>query len=541
MRADETAPPGPAHPAGPPVPGDTAPGTPSPAAAELARRGWARPPRLGPTFWGWAAPLLVTALGAFLRFDRLSVPKAVVFDETYYVGDAWAILQHGVEINHVKNANALLAHGSTHILAGTTPELVAHPPLGKMMIAVGEWLFGLTPFGWRFSVALIGSLSILILARVVRRMTKSTLLGCVAGLLMALDGLELVLSRTAILDIFVMFWVLSAFALLLIDRDRGRDRLAAAAAASGDQYSADPRGPTLGIRWLRVAAGLCLGAAVASKWNGVWYILAFGGLVLAWDLGARRAAGFPLRLAGVLRSDAKWLPVSFGLVPAVVYVASWSGWFLTPYGFDRNGAYFNGGHPTGTVLAWLQYNKWMLQFGLGLSSGQTYKSNPLGWLVLARPISFYSECLPVKACGTGTEQEVLAIGTPAIWWAAVGAVLFCLVWWLMRRDWRAGAALLAVAAGYLPWIWFYLHDQRTEFYYYAIAFEPFLIILITLCLGLIIGPARAAPGRRALGALLAGGYLIVVLANFAYLYPILAARVIPYSAWLSRMWFRSWI
>ena len=208
------------------VPGD---------AGDLAARQRARrtmvPPMPGSAFWGWAGPLLVTALGAFLRFNRLSVPKAVVFDETYYVGDAWAILQHGVEINHVKNANALLAAGSTHILQGTQGELVAHPPLGKMMIAVGEWLFGLTPFGWRFSVALIGSLSILLLARIVRRMTSSTLLGCIAGLLMALDGLELVLSRTAILDIFVMFWVLAAFGLLVIDRDWGRARLAAAAAA----------------------------------------------------------------------------------------------------------------------------------------------------------------------------------------------------------------------------------------------------------------------------------------------------------------------
>jgi len=479
-------------------------------------------------FWGWAGPLLVTALGAFLRFNRLSVPKAVVFDETYYVGDAWAILQHGVEINHVKNANALLAAGSTHILAGTQGELVAHPPLGKMMIAVGEWLFGLTPFGWRFSVALVGSLSILMLARIVRRMTGSTLLGCIAGLLMALDGLELVLSRTAILDIFVMFWVLAAFGLLVIDRDRGRARLAAAADALGQPGSGepDPRGPRLGIRWLRVAAGLCLGASVACKWNGVWYILAFGALVLAWDLGAR----LPARLAGVLRSDAKWLPVSFVAVPAAVYIASWTGWFATPYGYDRNGAAFSPTHhATSTIVAWLQYNKWMLQFGLGLSSGQTYKSNPLGWLVLARPISFYSVCS--KPCGSGTEQEVLAIGTPAIWWAAAAATLVCLAWWLMRRDWRAGAVLLGIAAGWLPWIWFYLHDQRTEFYYYAVTFEPFLIIAVTLCLGLIIGPAAAGTARRATGAAAAG----------AYLYPILAAKVIPYSAWLSRMWFKSWI
>ena len=103
----------------------------------------------GGVLWGWAGPLLVTVFGAFLRFDRLSVPHAVTFDETYYVPDAYGILRHGVEISHVSNVNALLARGSTQILTGTQAEYVAHPPLGKIMIAVGEWLFGLTPFGWR--------------------------------------------------------------------------------------------------------------------------------------------------------------------------------------------------------------------------------------------------------------------------------------------------------------------------------------------------------------------------------------------------------
>src|SRR5215467_10543765 len=163
--------------------------------------------------------------GGFLRFYRLGVPRAVVFDETYYVPDAWSILKHGVEFNHPKNVNALLVSGNTHIL--TSPaEYVAHPPLGKIMIALGEWLFGLTPFGWRFSVALVGTISILMTARITRRMTRSTLLGCVAGLLMALDGLELVLSRTAILDGLVMFWVLAAFGMLVLDRDASRAKLA---------------------------------------------------------------------------------------------------------------------------------------------------------------------------------------------------------------------------------------------------------------------------------------------------------------------------
>src|SRR5215469_12479184 len=188
------------------------------------------PPMPLPTVWSWLGPLLVTLLGGLLRFYRLGVPHSVVFDETYYVPDAYGILKHGVEISAVdsaKNRNLvdhLLAHGGTHILANTG-EYVVHPPLGKVMIAVGEWLFGLTPFGWRFAVALVGTLAIFMIARIVRRMTRSTLLGCVAGLLLSLDGLELVLSRTAILDIFVMFWVLAAFGMLVLDRDASRAKL----------------------------------------------------------------------------------------------------------------------------------------------------------------------------------------------------------------------------------------------------------------------------------------------------------------------------
>ena len=179
------------------------------------------PPMPGSRFWGWVGPLLVTVFGTFLRFNRLSVPHAVIFDETYYVPDAWGILRFGVEHNYIASRNALIARGDGRIFA-PGGEFVVHPPFGKILIAGGEWAFGLNPFGWRFAVAVAGSLAILIVARMARRMTRSTLLGCVAGLLLALDGLEFVMSRTALLDIFVMLWVLAAFAALVIDRDRTR-------------------------------------------------------------------------------------------------------------------------------------------------------------------------------------------------------------------------------------------------------------------------------------------------------------------------------
>jgi dolichyl-phosphate-mannose--protein O-mannosyl transferase len=511
---------------------------------------------LGSAFWGWAGPVLVMIFGGILRFYRLSQPNAVVFDETYYVPDANSILRHGVELNHVKNVNQLLIQGNPNIFQFTnghlTGEVVAHPPLGKIMMAIGQWTFGLTPFGWRVSAAVVGTVAILMLARIVRRMTRSTLLGCVAGLLLALDGLELVLSRTAILDIFLMFWVLAAFGLLVIDRDRAVTRMTAAGAATAP---GDATGPGLGIRWYRVSAGLCLGAACATKWNGLWFLIAFAGLALAWDLGARRAAGFRNWQLGGLRHDAKWLPFWFLAAPVVVYVATWSGWFATGDGYDRTWAAQNGNHtPVWSAIdSWYQYNHWMLQFGLGLSSFQSYKSNPVGWMVLARPISFYWCSTPKCGVPTGQASEVLAIGTPAIWWGGTLALAFCLFWWLSgligdlvfhrtpRRDWRVAAALLGVAAGWLPWVWYAWHDNRTEFYYYAVAFEPFMIIAITLCLGLIIGPTLASPGRRAFGAIGAGAYLLLVLWNLAFIYPVLTAEIIPYGAWHARMWFTRWI
>ena len=261
---------------------------------------------------------------------------------------------------------------------------------------------------------------------------------------MSLDGLELVLSRTAILDIFVMFWVLAAFGMLVLDRDASRAKLVELTTAPGADLS--DGGPKLGIRWRRVLAGLFLGCACASKWNGIWFIFAFAAMSIAWDLGARRALGYGDRLRGVLRSDVKWLPVTFGIVPLAAYTAAWSGWFASSLGYDRNWAAFNGNHTPiwSTLDSWYQYQKAMLGFGLGLTSHAGYTSSPWSWLLVARPVSMFYNT--PDTCGSAhCSQEVLAIGTPAIWWASIPALLFCLFWWISRRDWRAGAVLLAVA------------------------------------------------------------------------------------------------
>jgi dolichyl-phosphate-mannose-protein mannosyltransferase len=506
--------------------------------------------------WGWIGPLLVTAFAAFFRFYRLSVPNAIIFDETYYAKDAWSILKHGVEWNWItvpSNANyvnnqIVAGHYSASLFQSCTGtncgEYVVQPEVGKLLIAVGEWLFGLTSLGWRFAPAIFGTLAVLVMCRVARRMTRSTLLGCTAGLLLALDGLEFVLSRTGILDIFLMFFVLAAFGALVVDRDVSRGRLAQAVVLG--RY--DDAGPGLGIRKWRVLAGVMLGLAGGTKQDALWYVFAFVGLCVAWDIGARRTVGLRSYVRGGLVRDGKWLLLTLGLIPLFTYVLTWMNWLVTNTGFDRD--YAQGTGFNIPVLAPLyslfEYHLQIFQFMDGLSTRHPYESQPWDWFFITRPVAFfwntYSDAAGLHLAKSGTVgpyvQEVLAIGNPAIWWVSVPAMAFCLGWWLIRRDWRAGAALLGVAAGWATWLPFV---SRTKFYYYALEFEPFLIICIVLCLGLIIGPATARLTRRAIGAALAGVYVLAVLVLFWYFYPILAGEIIPYSDWLSHMWYYGWI
>jgi hypothetical protein len=167
-----------------------------------------------PTEWlAWLGPVLVAALAAAIRLWHLGRPRDVVFDETYYAKDAWSLLQFGYEGTWPdrKIADPQILADPQVIPLSDTGAFVAHPPMGKWVIAVGEWMFGLDPFGWRFTTAILGALSVLMLCRIGRRLFRSTALGCLAGALLAVDGLHYVMSRTALLDLIVMFFVLAAF------------------------------------------------------------------------------------------------------------------------------------------------------------------------------------------------------------------------------------------------------------------------------------------------------------------------------------------
>ncbi len=470
---------------------------------------------------GWVGPVAVTILAALLRLPDLARPRALVFDETYYAKDALALLLFGHEREAKEKANELLlaCNGDLDCAADVfkdSPSYVVHPPFGKWVIGAGEWAFGADPFGWRISVAVLGILSVLLLARIVRRMTGSNLLGTIAGLLLAIDGVAIALSRTALLDGVLAFLVLVAFGCLVLDRTTSA--------------------PWRLWRW---AAAIALGLACGVKWSGLWFVVAFGLLTAFWDWGRRRQRGEPHAFTRALVRDALptaliWLPLLL-----VTYLATWYGWF-TSSGYLRTWALDNGGHTgvEGALRSLAHYHSQAYSFHTGLTTEHSYQANAWGWPVLARPTSFFYESEGLDCGGDQCAQEVIALGNPVIWWAGVLALLHQVWRWAAVRDWRAGAVLCGFLAGWAPWL---LYQERTVFSFYSIVFLPFLIMALTFSLGGVLGTAADSRDRRGNGAVVVLAFLLLAVGVSWWFYPVWTAEVITYSQWQMRMWLPTWV
>lgn len=474
--------------------------------------------------WYWAGT--VALLAGVLRLINLATPPQKIFDEAFYARHAHDLLGHGYELNEQSNG----------------PEYAAHPPLGKWCISVGEWLFGYNSLGWRISAAVFGTLSVLIMCRLARRMFRSTLLGCLAGLLLALDGLHFVSSRVALLDIFLMFFVLASFACLLLDREQRRDVM------HKQLLLAEQKGSNLraGVRresgwrnwpWWRITAAVMLGCALGVKWSAIWYLLVLVLLIVVWEVQARRSAGVRQPITDVIGWETGWV-AAFAIITLGIFLASYTGWFITDGGWDRNWAQENGAGvwylPDALVSLW-HYQYGIYEFHVNLSSPHPYQSTPYSWLYLGRPVLYYYEDRPCGAanCTSG----ILALGNPALWWTFLAASAVCLWRSVINRDWRALAILLCAAAAIVPWMFY---PNRTTYFFYALPALPFLVLAVTLVLGMILGSDRARVSRRLTGALIVGVYVVLVVVAFVYFYPIYSGETIPFDDWHNRIWFDSW-
>jgi dolichyl-phosphate-mannose--protein O-mannosyl transferase len=516
-------------------------------------------------WWSWAGAGWVVLIAGILRFVKLSYPPSLVFDEVYYATEGQELLDHGVEWRTDTD--------SAGNILGSHADFVVHPPLGKWIIALGIKLFDGHPdrifglpitinmhavpsLGWRIMPAVFGVISVLILTRTARRLFRSTVLGCTAGLLMALDGMHFVLSRTAILDIFVMFFVLAAFACVVLDRDQRRKRwlreMENGLDPSAGGRAGRPRGGWAAVPWWRLAAGAMLGCGCGVKWSAIFFLPVFLLLIYFWEAGLRKTVGAAHPWRDALLDEAGWMLAMVGVV-AAIYLTTWTGWFLSDTGWKRH--YLRDElHEAEPPIFGALYNLWKyheeaFNFHTGLTSPHQYQSWPWQWLLLGRPVAFYWSSAP--QCGASScAAEILLLGTPVLWWSFIPALIGTTWFGISRRDWRAPAILGGVAAGILPWFYYEIADNRTMFYFYALPAEPFLILAVTYVLGcLISGPgvgrfgsgkvrlslSLPADDRRLYGTIFAGAFVILVAVCFWIYYPIYVGDSIPYQEWFRRM------
>ena len=413
-----------------------------------------------PRIW---VPALVFLLAAGLRLGALSSPPRPYWDEHYYVFDAAVYLGGGIGQPIGVPPAVKIADEGTWV----------HPPMGKWMIALlGVGPFGNQPLGWRVPSAVFGTAGVMLLYFLALELWASLWWAGLSALLLCLDGLHIVQSRIAMLDIFLSTFILAGVLLLVLDRRRVH--------APSDPKSFGGVDRIFGS-WYRLGAGAAFGAAVATKWSGA-FALAFGAALCA--IWAVRG--------GLDTTRTRWATVgtiaaSFFLVPLVVYLISY-GAFFYQHGF--------------AVRDFLTLQLRMLQYQQNHLKIQPQDSAPWTWPILLHPIQYYSQV------DGSSSSRILALGNPAFWWGFLALVPVALVQIVRRRVWQDAVAFGGYAAMFLPWFFV----ARNQFIFYMLPAVPFM------ALGVVATLRRFSARSARISAVVFAGATVGCAAAFAPLW-----------------------
>ena len=344
-------------------------------------------------------PILI--LATVTRLWGLGYPTKLVFDETYYVKDAYTLWKAGHELQWASGNDSSFNPAK----ALSSSEFVVHSPLGKWIIGLGMQIFGATnPFGWRIMVALAGILAVWLIYLVAIQLFGSKRWALIPAFLLAVDGQAIVISRTAILDGLVMTTVLAGF-LFLLKAINERNQ----------------------VLWLTLMS-LILGAGAAIKWTSALFLLVF--------------------FAYYLFQTKIWKHLMILPLAIFPYLASWTGWFVS------HGWGYRSNDPIGSFIA---YHQQMYHFHSTLSMQHPYQTPASTWLAMLRPTSFFFEN------HDGLVNAINPIGNPVIWFGGIAALGFLFSWFVTNRDRVSVLVFTGFIAGYLPWL-LYPNRTSFQFY-----------------------------------------------------------------------------
>ncbi|MFD0586406.1 phospholipid carrier-dependent glycosyltransferase [Paenibacillus sp. GCM10027627] len=395
-----------------------------------------------------------------------------------------------------------------------------HPPLGKIILAIGIKLFGLNPFGWRIAGTLIGIAMIPVMYLMAKRIFGRTAYAALAAGLLAVDFMHFTQTRIATIDVYGVFFIMLMFYFMnkYFAMNFYKDKLMATLVPLG-------------------LAGLFFGLGVASKW-----IVLYGGAGLAvmlflslWDrmkqyLAAKRllkqdgglGGGFDeAALKRIVSVFPKYTVITllscllfYLAVPAGIYALSY-----IPVLSVMEGGY--------TLKALIDYQVNMYNYHSNLVSSHPFSSSWWEWPFMKRPVWYYSG----SELAAGMKSTIVAMGNPLIWWVGIFMVLLTVWGSIKRKDKSVYMVWIAFFAQYVPW----MLVPRETFLYHYFAMVPFLI----LCIVYIF---KRMEERKPAFSKIRNGFMAAAAALFVLFYPALSGMTVP--AWYVDIWLRwfpSWV
>ena len=332
--------------------------------------------------------VVLLAIAAALRFWNLNHPAELVFDEVHFVGQARHYL-----------------HGETF--------LDPHPPLAKLIIALGIKLFGDFPWAWRLGVATMGTILSGVTYLLGRRMFRSRLAAAFAAIFILSDGFFLVDSRIAVIDI--VYLTFAAISYLLMFRFiqtpdwRARRRI---------------------LIFLGISLGLCLGSKLYVP--GITFLLATG--FVAFTLMRPEAAGVCLTTPTERGQRVAGAVLILGGISAFFYVAC----FLPHYYLGWWGG----------ISDLFHYYKDVMWYEKSVSTAtHPYASPWWSWPLMLRPVAYWQDFKEL-----GPVATIWGAGNPILWWGVIPAMAITAVRAMERPDLSRVFLVIAYLANYVIWI-----------------------------------------------------------------------------------------
>ena len=316
-------------------------------------------------------------------------------------------------------------------LEGIYPYEISHPPLGKLIIAIGISLFGMTPFGWRFSGALIGVLMLPVMYMLLKRMFSSTRICACATAIFACDFMHFAQTRIATIDSYSVFFILLMYLFMYL-------------------YITDGRKRDLAL------SGLFFGIGAACKWTCFY---AGAGLAVIWLIHWIR--NFELK---AFLKNCAFCVVFFIIVPAMIYYMSYYPYGLAS-GMHGVGMYFTADYANLV----LDNQEFMFSYHSGVHTEHPYSSRWWQWVINERPILYY-----LKYFDDGTRSSFGAFLNPVLCWGGLAAIVVCAVFAVKRRDNASLFIVIGYLAQLLPWVFI----TRTTFEYHYFPSSVFLVLAI---------------------------------------------------------------